>query len=242
MAGRIGLGVLLGIAGAFVVTALSWLASSTAASAEEDPAPPLVNLSGTGETLDLVHDTVRGTVDTVTAKVLPPPVQPKEAGPAVDKVVDETLGQVDRTVSALSTKPAKHRSAPATAERTVVPAGVPAPPPDRHVIQPPVKRPPVPIHVAAAPAPSAPPAAEHHAPAPGSGVPHGPVVPGPGPGLPAAPAPSGGAGSTFHAPDTPVFDSGVSRFWAGQPTYRMPRRAVPVVFRTVNAQPGVTPD
>ena len=245
---RVGVGLLLGIAGAFAVTLLSWVASSMTASADEEPATPLVNVVDTDDALGLVHNTVHDTVhdavDTVTTKVLPPEARVlTSANPVVANSLDQTLTGVEKTFGSLAPEQ-KHRSVQdtGTVRKAAAPVVVPSPPPEKHVISPPVHRPPVPVK-AVVPAHSAPPAAEHQ-PAPANDQPEAPISPVPGTqwGVPSAPAPGGGAGSGLHSPDTSAFDGGVSPFWTGRAVYRPMPSTGPVVFRTVNAQPGVTPD
>ncbi|HVW42321.1 MAG TPA: hypothetical protein VHC18_13310 [Amycolatopsis sp.] len=244
---RVGLGVLLGIAGAFAVTLLSWMASSMAASADEEPAPPLVNVVDTGDPLglvnDTVHDAVRDTVETVSTKVMPPePKAVTSAEPLVTDSLGQTLRHVGKTVGSLVPEP-KHAPVRTTdtVRKPATPAAVPSPPPEKHVITPPVRRPPVPVQ-ATGPLHQAPPAAETHQPAPGDHQPEGPAAPASPWGVPSAPA-SNSAGTGFHSPDTPAFEGSASPFWTGRTLYRpLLRSTCPVVFRTVNAQPGVTPD
>ncbi|HJQ45855.1 MAG TPA: hypothetical protein VJ870_05945 [Amycolatopsis sp.] len=242
---RVGLGVLLGIAGACAVTVLSWMVSSMAASAAEEPAAPLVNVVGSDDPLGLVdntvHDTVHDAVETVTTRVLPP--QQKTAGPIVVGSLDQMLGHFEKTVGSLVPE-AKQTPARATraAHQPAAPVLVPSPPPEKHVDNPPVHRPPVPLQ-AIDPPHNAAPSAEQHRSTPDD-QPAGPAAPAPSPqwDVPSAPAPSGSAGSGFHSPDTSAFAGDESPFWTGRTVYRPLRSAGPVVFRTVNAQPGVTPD
>ena len=247
LARRAGLGMLLGIAGAFAVTLLSWVVSSMATPAAADPAPPLINVVDTHDTVGLVNDTLQdaaqGNLDAVTTRVLPPESKAAtSARPIVVESLDHMLSHVEKTVGSQVPEP-EHRPMRSIGAvgQAAAPDFVPSPPPERHVINPPVHRPPVPVHV---PAHSGLHAAEQHNVVPGQDRPAGPAAPAPGPqwDLPSAPAPSGSAGSGFHSPDTPAFESSASPFWTGRTVYRPLRSTAPVVFRTVNAQPGVTPD
>jgi len=245
---RFGLGVLLGIAGAFAVTLLSWMLSSATASAdEEEPSPPLINVIGADDAVGMVdstvHDALHDTVDAVTTKVLPP-----DSKAATPPALTQTLTHVDDAVGSLAAeaKP-KHEPAKTTKGKTsavrhaAAPAFVPAPPPEKPVISQPVRRPPVPVKAIAPVHVPAPSTTEHHT-VPKGDQPEGPAAPAPQWGMPSAPAPSGSAGSGFHSPDTPVCYGGAFSFWTGRAVHRPLRSTGPVVLRTVNAQPGVTPD
>lgn len=245
----LGLRVLLAFAGAFVLTALGWLFSVTVASAEEKSPPPVVNIldqaAGTVETVndtvhDTLHDTVHDTVHAVATTVLPPPPGRAAAAPSLVDSVHAAVEDLGKSVRVMVDPPVHRSSRTSAGSVKTSTAPVVSPPSAPRVAAAPAVSRPVPVTapspVAWRPAP--PPVVDQQ---PTTGPPAGPVSDGGRWNVPAAPANTGGAGG-FHTPDAPVFATTSSVRDAGLPAVRASRPAGPVVFRVVNAQPGVTPD
>lgn len=237
----LGLRVLLGFAGALVLTALGWLFSATTASAEEKSPPPLVNIVGeaTG-TLDTVNDTVHA----VATTVLPPAPERTASVPLVVDSVQAAVNHLGKSVRGMVDPPV-HRSSRISASRGTTPTAPVGSPPSAHRAAAATDSGPVPVPVKAlAPVTlrAVPPPVVGEQPKTGLPRPApGPVSDGCQWNVPVVPVNTGGAGG-FHAPDTPVFATTSSVRDAGLPDVRASRPASPVVFRVVNAQPGVTPD
>jgi len=233
--------VLLGFAGALVVTVLSWLGASAASAAEEPGQPgepaPLTDLVGAvtepvapvHDTVQALHDTVHETVRVVEAIV--PPLRP-------DRVIAELTG------GAPLFEPSTNSGADAEPE---VHATKPRPPqPDR---EPPAPREPEPgvvqSHAPAAPASpvrSAPADAAEHVPAPGPAAPGPAAHHDPDDIAPLAPPPvKGSYSSSTHSADNPAPNPALPvpppmpLAVAGKPSSHF-------VEYTVDVRPRVSPD
>jgi hypothetical protein len=241
---RAAFSVLLGITGAFAVTALCWLFSSSAASAEESPVPPLTNVvEDATSTLGVVHD-VNDTVHAVTTKVLPPPPARAAAKTTVADTVSATVTGLGNDVRSLVERPA-HRPghlAAGTSKAPNAPVVSKAPAAEKPAV--PVAaevKHAAPVKAVSMPRPAPPAMDEQQTERPVGNPPAPAPDPGPQPAAPMAPAgPTGGGG--FHSPDTPCYEAGSSARWIGLPVSHPLRPAGPVVLRVVHAQPGVTPD
>ncbi len=183
-AGNILVRVLLGIAGAFAVTLVSWLVASSASADEAvpDPLSPLLGL--VGGTTEPVHDVVRQ----VTG-IIAPPLR-------TDRIVASVTGTTPvfaepvRPRAAGTTRASAPKPPPAVPDRRAAPVlpRVPEPPP----VPPKVTSP--------APLPASEPAPVQPEPAEPKPVEPKPVEPGPGAPEPAAPV-HGACAAPVHATD-----------------------------------------
>lgn len=240
---RVGFSVLLGITGAFAVTVLCWLFSSAAASAEENPVPPLANVvdDATGS-LGVVND-VHDTVQEVTTKVLPPPPPRAATTPTVTDTVSATVTDLGNDVRSLVERPAHRRGhlAAGTSKAAGAPMPAKAPAAGKPVVRAGAEGKQVaPAKAVSKPRVAPPTTDKQQVERPVDNPPAPAPDPGPQPTAPMVPA--GPAGGGFHSPDTPFFEAGSSARWIALPVSRPLRPAGPVVFRVVHAQPGVTPD
>lgn len=236
----LGLRVLLGFAGAFVLTALGWLFAATAASAEEESPPSVVSIvDEAAGTLDMVNDTVHA----VTTTVLPPAPARVAAPPSVVDSVHAAVDDLGKSLRVMVDPPV-HRSSRISGGSVKTSTAPAVSPPSAPRAAAPAVSKPVPVK-ALSPVtwrPAPPPVVDQQPETePSAGLVPGPVSDSGQWNLPAAPANTSTAGG-FHTPDAPVFATSPSVRDAGRPVVCASRPAGPLVLRVVNAQPGVTPD